>query len=155
TGPAFDAQGLGDGDLYMVDMGGIPHRLEQGIGEAQSHQILHRFLAEIVIDAIDAMLGENMADRIIDGSCPMEVAPQWLVDHKARLLRDELMFSQPLADGPEKIRTDGQIEDANAIAARCEEFCQIIPTRFLACIGRDKVKPVEKPGDNLRLEERL
>ena len=33
---AFDADGFGDGDLDMVDMGGVPQGLEQRIGEAQA-----------------------------------------------------------------------------------------------------------------------
>ena len=72
AGAAFDAQGLGDGDLHMIDMGGVPDRLEQGIGKAQGHQVLDGLLAEIMIDAIDVLFAENAADRIIDARAPTQ-----------------------------------------------------------------------------------
>ena len=85
AGAAFDAQGLGNGDLHMIDMGGIPHRLEQGIGKAQGHEVLHRLFAEIMIDAIDVLFEENPADRIIDGARRAQILAQRLFDHDARL----------------------------------------------------------------------
>ena len=50
---AFDAERLGDGDLHVIDVRAVPQRLQQNVGEAQRHEILHRFLAEIVVDAED------------------------------------------------------------------------------------------------------
>ena len=45
--------GLGHGDLHVVDRQVVPERLEQGVGEAQRDQVLHRLLAEVVVDAED------------------------------------------------------------------------------------------------------
>ena len=56
---AFDAHRLGHRDLHVVDRGRVPQRLEQHVGEAQRQQVLHRLLAEIVIDAEDLLLGEH------------------------------------------------------------------------------------------------
>src|SRR6516165_11758686 len=65
-GPAaLDANRLGNRDLDMVNMGRIPQRFEQGIGEAQGYQILHRLLAEIMVDAENLVLRKYRADRII------------------------------------------------------------------------------------------
>ena len=50
AGPAADADVLGHGDLHVVDVVVVPHRLEQLIGEAQRHQVLHRLLAQVVVD---------------------------------------------------------------------------------------------------------
>ena len=50
---ALDADVLGDGDLHVLDAAAPPQRLEQRIAEAQRQQVLHRLLAEIVIDAKD------------------------------------------------------------------------------------------------------
>ena len=49
----LDADRLGDGDLHMVDVVAVPQRLEDAVGEAQHHDVLHRLLAEIMIDPID------------------------------------------------------------------------------------------------------
>src|SRR3546814_5504961 len=50
---------LGDGDLDMVDRLRVPQRFEQPVGKAQREQILDRFLAEIMVDAEDAVLGRS------------------------------------------------------------------------------------------------
>ena len=52
----FHADGFGDGDLHVVDAVAVPHRLEHPVGEAQRHDVLHRLLAEEMIDAVDLML---------------------------------------------------------------------------------------------------
>jgi hypothetical protein len=67
AGTALDAEGLGHGDLHMIDMGGVPEGLEQCIGEAQRHQVLHRLLAEIMIDSVDLRLGKDLADGVVHG----------------------------------------------------------------------------------------
>ena len=56
---ALDADLLGDGDLHVLDATAAPQRLEQLIAETQRQQVLHGLLAEVVIDAKDARLGER------------------------------------------------------------------------------------------------
>ena len=56
---SFDAERLGDGDLHMIDVRVVPQRLQQDVGETQRHEVLHRLLAEIVIDAEDIALEEH------------------------------------------------------------------------------------------------
>ncbi len=58
---AFDADGFGDGDLHLLDVARVPQRLEQRIAEAQRQQVLHAFLAEVVVDAKDAVFVEHPA----------------------------------------------------------------------------------------------
>src|SRR3546814_2057919 len=63
---AFEPDGFGDGDLDMVDRLRVPQRLEQHVGEAQREEILDRFLAEIMVDAEDAVFGKGVADLGVD-----------------------------------------------------------------------------------------
>ena len=56
---ALEADGLGDRDLDVVDIRRVPQRLEQHVGEAQRQQVLHRLLAEIMVDPEDALLGKR------------------------------------------------------------------------------------------------
>ena len=63
---ALDAERLGDGDLHMVDVVGVPQRLEQRVGEAERHQVLDRLLPEIVVDPVDLAFVEDLADRVVD-----------------------------------------------------------------------------------------
>jgi len=64
--PALDTQFLGDGDLHVVDQAGVPHGFQERVGEAERHQVLHRFLAEIVVDAEHLTFFERLAHRRVD-----------------------------------------------------------------------------------------
>ena len=46
--------------------GALPQRPEDRVAETQHHQVLHRFLAEIMVDAVDLRFGEMAADRSVD-----------------------------------------------------------------------------------------
>ena len=58
----LDADRLGDGDLHVVDVVAVPQRLEEAVGEAEDQDVLHRLLAEIVIDAEDLLLARHAQD---------------------------------------------------------------------------------------------
>ena len=59
----LDADGLGGGDLHVIDVAPVPDRLEHAVAEAEHEQVLDGFLAEIVIDAIDLVLVEVLCAR--------------------------------------------------------------------------------------------
>ena len=46
-------------DLDVGDVLAAPQRLEQRIAEAQREQVLHRGLAQVVVDAEDLLLAEH------------------------------------------------------------------------------------------------
>ena len=87
----FDAHGFGDGDGHIINVATIPHRLEERIGKTKRQNVLHRFLAEIMINPKDLGFleagGENgvqgarrfqiVADRFLNHDpCPFPVARQ-------------------------------------------------------------------------------
>ena len=45
----FHADGFGHGDLHVVDVFGLPQRLEQYVGKAHGHQVLDRLLAQVCL----------------------------------------------------------------------------------------------------------
>ena len=51
SGAGADAEGFGAGDLDVVDVVAMPDGLEQGVGKAEDQDVLHRLLAEIMVDA--------------------------------------------------------------------------------------------------------
>ncbi len=51
-----------NGDLHMIDVIPIPQRLEDRIGKTRHEDILDRFLAQVMIDAIDLLLTEDLVD---------------------------------------------------------------------------------------------
>ena len=76
--PRFKADRLGDSDLHMVEMRGIPKRLEQDIGKAQRQQVLHRFLAQIVVDAEGPLLREGAGNGVVDLAAGFKAGAQRL-----------------------------------------------------------------------------
>ena len=75
---------LGHGDLHVIDVLLVPERLEDAVGEAQHQQVLHRLLAEVVIDAVGLAFGEGLADGADDFAGAVQIAADRLLDDDAR-----------------------------------------------------------------------
>ena len=59
AGPAADADVLGHRDLHVVDVVGVPDRLEHGVREPHRQDVLDRLLAEVVVDPEDRARRED------------------------------------------------------------------------------------------------
>ena len=90
----------------MVDMGAVPQRLEQGIGEPQRQQVLDRFLAEIMVDAEGPLLGKGSGDGVVDLAAGGEIAAQ-------RLFQRQADGGAGQADRGEAV--DGRLEQGRAV----------------------------------------
>ena len=66
AGPAAGADVLGHGDLDVVHIVGVPERLEQLVGEAQRQDVLHRLLAQVVVDPEDRVRREHRLDDVVE-----------------------------------------------------------------------------------------
>jgi hypothetical protein len=83
AGAAADADFLGHRDLHARDVRRAPQRFQDRVPEAQHHQVLHGFLAEVVVDAVDLRFGEVLADRLVDLDRRREVGAERLFQHDA------------------------------------------------------------------------
>ena len=54
-----DAEAFGHGDLDVVDIVAVPDRLEDAVAKAEDEDVLHRLLAQVVVDAVDLLLVED------------------------------------------------------------------------------------------------
>src|SRR3546814_13141359 len=97
-------------DVCSSDL--VPQRLEERVGEAQRHDVLHRLLAEIVVDAEDLVLLEDRADGVVHRLRGPGVLADRLFQHHARLPADQALPCRGLADRPEQPGGDGQVEQA-------------------------------------------
>ncbi len=114
------AQGLADGDLHVVDVRRAPDRLEQRVGEAQGHQVLHGFLAQVVVDAEHAGFVEHPADGLVDRPRRVQRMAQRLLQHDARLRPGQAGDGEVLRDGREQARRGGQVVHQHAALAALE-----------------------------------
>ena len=63
--PAAGADVLGHGDLDVVHVVRVPQRLEELVGEAQRQDVLHRLLAQVVVDPEDRVRREDRLDDVV------------------------------------------------------------------------------------------
>ena len=59
------------GDLHVVDVSPVPDRLEEGVGKAKGEQVLHRLLAQIVVDPVDLGFIEDAGEEVGSGPWPI------------------------------------------------------------------------------------
>jgi hypothetical protein len=75
-----DADVFGHRDLHRVDEVRVPDRLEQRVREPQREQVLHRLLAEVVVDPEHVFGGEDRVDQRVEFARGFEVVPERLLD---------------------------------------------------------------------------
>ena len=80
---AFDADGLGSGDLDVVDVVAVPDVLEDAVGEAEDEDVLDGLFAEVVVDAEDLVFVEDLVDFVVEGAGGFEVVAEGLLDDGA------------------------------------------------------------------------
>ena len=80
---AFDADGLSRRDLDVVDVISIPHVLKNAVGEAEDEDVLHRLLAQVVVDAEDLVLIEHLVHVVVQLARALEVVAEGLFDDGA------------------------------------------------------------------------
>ena len=65
----------------MVDVVAVPNRLENRIGKPQHQDVLHRLLAEVVVDAIDLLFVEDAVQRVVELVGTSGIAAERFFDH--------------------------------------------------------------------------
>ena len=153
-----DADLLVDGDLHMVDVIAIPDRLEHAVGEAQHQDVLHRFLAEIVIDPVDLVLVYDVQQFVVQGFRRGEVGAERLFDHQpppcAVGLLQHAGAAELAADRCERGRRRRQIEQPVAAGRAVGfQFLQPLPHGVerggVLWIGLDAGDAFQKAGCDL------
>ena len=107
-------------DLHVVDVAPVPDRLEDPVGEAEDHDVLHGLLAEVVIDAVDLPLVHDLLQRAVERDRRVEVAAERLLDHEpppALVLAREAGLPELARDLAEERRRRRQVEEVVAAGA--------------------------------------
>ena len=116
-----DADVLRHRDLDGVDVVCLPQGLEHGVRKAHGHDILDRFLAQVVVNAEDILLIEDLRDHVGKLARRLEVVSERLLDDDASpfatLSLVEARVRQVLGDDREVRRRNGQIEGVVAAGA--------------------------------------
>ena len=119
----FDADGLRRRDLHAVDVTAVPDRLEDHVREAQRHDVLHRLFAEVVVDAVDLALVEDLRDLGLQRARRVEVGTERLLDDDPRpalwvVVRPEAGSVELFDDLGEDRRRRREVEEPVAARSR-------------------------------------
>ncbi len=71
---------LGHGDLYVLDIVAIPNGFEKGVGKTEIQKILHRLLAEIMVDSEDGGFREHLVKRAVESLRRRKIAAERFLD---------------------------------------------------------------------------
>ena len=115
----LDPDRLGHRDLHVVDVAPVPERLEDPVAEPEDQQVADGLLAEVVVDAVDLRLAEDLADLAIEPLRGIQVVPERLLDDDPPpaavvMLVIEADPSELADDLGELDRLGGEIEQAVA-----------------------------------------
>ena len=106
----LDTDLLGDRDHHARDVLAPPQRFEQQVAETQRHQVLHRLLAQIVVDAEDLAFGEVPAHRLVDALAGSEVVPERLLEHQSDPLVVQPRLGDALRNALEQVRRGRHVD---------------------------------------------
>ena len=82
--PICHIERLGHRQLRRRDVLAVPNGLEEAVRESEILQVLDRFLAQIVVDAEDRILGEDRVERRVESCRVSQVLPERLLHDDAR-----------------------------------------------------------------------
>ncbi len=126
----------------------VPHRLEQGVGETQGHQVLHRLLAEVMVDAEDRAFRKHRPDVVVDGVGACAIVADRLFNDDARAGSLQPLGAEPARNRAEEVGAGGEIEGADAFV-RPERIPKIGPAGVVHGVGSDVVEAGEEPIERL------
>ena len=99
---------LRHGDLHALDVVAIPERLHEGVGKPENDHVVHRPLAEIVVNAKDSGLGEGCMQDAVELLRRGKVMTEGLLDNDAGTLA-AVRLRQLFHDRSEQEGRDSQI----------------------------------------------
>ena len=139
---AADAKIFRQRDLHIVDVDPVPDRFQKAVGKAEIQQVLHRFLAEVVVDAEHLALAEHAMQHPVQRPRPGQVAPERFFHHDARATgRTGLL--QPLDHRREQRGRNGQVVQRVRTARQGDP--QSLIGRRVTVVAGDEVQPGFQP----------
>ena len=106
---------LRHGDLHAVDVAAVPVGFENHVGEAENHDVLHRLLTEVMVDAVDLPFLQVAVQFAVQFACAIKVAAERFLDDDAPEAVGSLVKKARLAEVrghvAEKRGSDGEVEN--------------------------------------------
>ena len=115
----LDAHLFGHGDGHIVHVTPVPDRLEERIGKAEGQNVLHRFLAQIMVNAENLGFLEIGGENGVQGAGGFQVVADRFLDHNPRPLpvTRQPGLAEVFWDFAEHARRCGHVKDAVGFGA--------------------------------------
>ena len=113
----------------MVDVAAVPEGLEDAVTEAEDQQVADRLLAEVVVDAIDLRLAEDLANLAVEPLGRVQVVPERLLDDDPSPAALVMLVVEP--DAPELANDRGELR---RLGGEVEEMVAAGPVLFVEVV---------------------
>ncbi len=80
----LDADRFCGGNLDVVNVVAVPERLDDVVGKAEDHDVLHGLFAEVVVDAVDLFFGKDLFKILVELFRGSQVVAERFFDDHAR-----------------------------------------------------------------------
>jgi len=127
--------GFRHGDLHMVDIFGLPQRFEQDVGKAHRHQVLHGFLAQIMVDPVNLRFGEMLGQHRIQRTRRDQIASERLFHHDPAPGIGNAVQVQPFGNIAKQAGRDREIKRPHHIFPH--QPGQLAPAALAGGVDRD------------------
>ena len=163
AGTTADADVLGHRDLDVVDVVGVPDRLEHVVGEPHRQDVLHRLLAEVVVDPEHRVGREHRLEHRVELASGLQVVPERLLDDHAAprvsLGVGEAVLLELSHDRAEERRGDGEVErhvagSAAELVELLDRAPQLLERHVVVELARHEAEPLGQLVPHLLAERR-
>ena len=148
---ALDAHLLRHRDLDMVNGVVIPVGGENGVGKPQGQQIHDRFLAQVMVDPVNLVLGEAPGDGVVDLLGGGQVTANGFFQHHPGSRRYHAGMGQPLANVVKQKRGHRKIVDQHPFFL-VDDLRQPLVLVCHVQIDEQIMQPGQQPLDHLGLQ---
>jgi len=152
----LDADGFCCGDLHMVDVVVVPERFEQAVGEAADQNVLHRFFAQIMVDAVDLPLAHHLQQASVERLGAGQVGAEGLFHHHSAKAAGRLVKQTGLPEAlrhfGEEARRRGQVEDGVAVAGLFDALGNGLVSRRVEEVACLVIQALGQAGPELIVE---
>src|SRR6185437_4895323 len=138
-----DAKRLRHGDLHAMNIVAIPDWFKECVGKAEEKQILHGFLAKVMVNAEDSRFGKDRVQYSVQFSCGGKVVPERLFDNDARIL-STARFSERFDNIAKQAWRNGQVMRRPGRSTK--RFMQLFEGRGIQIVAIDVLKQLRQFG---------
>ena len=143
------AQLLADRDLEVIDGFAVPEPLEDGVREPEHQDVLHRLLAQVMVDAEDLLLAGVAGQLPVQLARRFQIVAERLLDHHPLPAVSAVLLQQPgamhlLHHLAELAGRGGEIKEQVPAQRLAAESGELLLQRLISCGGAEIALAIKK-----------